>query len=338
MDKLNYFKDITFAYPELFWLLLLIPLLIVWYIWKEKTNKPEIQISTLSLLKEIKVSPKEYLRHSSLLLRIIVIGLLITILARPQSSSSWKDITTKGIDIILAMDISASMLAQDFKPDRLEASKEVAINFIDSRPNDRIGLVIFSGESFTQCPLTSDHAVVKNLFTSIKTGMIADGTAIGMGLANGINRIKDSKAKSKVIILLTDGVNNLGSVAPLTAAEIAKTFEIRVYTIGIGTTGKALSPIAINAFGQYEYDYVDVKIDEEILTKIANMTGGHYFRATDKQKLQNIYKEIDRLEKTIIEEKNFTNKAERFLPLAIAAGILLLLEFLLKNLVFRSIP
>lgn len=335
---MNYLKDITFAYPDLFWLLLLLPVLIVWYIWKEKSNKPELKISTLKFFDGIKSSPREYMRHSMFFLRTVSIGLLIIVLARPQSSSSWKNVTTEGIDIVLAMDISASMLAQDFKPDRLEASKEVAINFIDSRPNDRIGLVIFSGESFTQCPLTSDHAVVKNLFSSIKTGMIADGTAIGMGLANAVSRIKDSGAKSKVVILLTDGVNNLGAVAPLTAAEIAKTFGIRVYTIGIGTMGKALSPVSINAFGQYQYDFVDVKIDEDMMSKIATMTGGQYFRATDKHKLQNIYKEIDRLEKTIVEEKNFTNKAERFLPFALAAGILLLLEFLLKNIVFRSIP
>ena len=333
-----FLKDITFANPGLFWLLLVIPLLIIWYVWKGRNNNPELKTSSLKGFDGTEKSLKQYMRHSLFVIRILAITLLIIVLARPQSRSSWKNVTTEGIDIILSMDISASMLAQDFKPNRLESSKEVAMNFIDSRPDDRIGLVIFSGESFTQCPLTTDHAVIKNLFADVKTGMIADGTAIGMGLANAINRIKDSKAKSKVVILLTDGVNNTGSVAPLTAAEIAKTFGVRVYTIGIGTKGKALTPVAIMPNGQYEYDYVDVQIDEDLLGKIAALTGGKYFRATDMEKLKNIYKEIDHLEKTIIEEKNFSNKAEKFLPFAIAAGILLLLEFMLKISVFRNIP
>ena len=237
----------------------------------------------------------------------------------------------------MALDISGSMLAKDFKPDRLEAAKSVAKEFIDDRPNDRIGLVIFSGESFTQCPLTADHAVLKNLFSSIKTGMVADGTAIGNGLATAIARIKDSKAKSKVVILITDGVNNQGSVAPLTAAEIAKTFGVRVYTIGVGTIGKALAPVQMYPDGSYEYGYVDVNIDEQSLTEIAEMTGGKYFRATNNNKLKEVYHEIDRLEKTIFEEKNFSNKAEHFLPFAIASLLLLLTEFLLKNSIFKSI-
>jgi Ca-activated chloride channel family protein len=268
---------------------------------------------------------------------LLAISALIIVLMRPQSRSSWKDIKTEGIDIIMSLDISGSMLAKDFKPDRLEAAKEVAQDFIESRPNDRIGLVIFSGESFTQCPLTSDHAVLKNLFSGIHTGMVADGTAIGDGLATAISRVKDSKAKSKVVILLTDGVNNSGAVAPLTAAEIAKVFGVRVYTVGVGTRGKALSPIAMYPNGQYEYGYVDVNIDEKSLSEIAELTGGKYFRATDNKKLKEVYKEIDRMEKTIFEEKNFTNKAERFLPFAIAAAVLLLLEFLLRNTVFKSI-
>ena len=238
----------------------------------------------------------------------------------------------------MALDISGSMLAKDFKPNRIEAAKEVAQDFIDSRPNDRIGLVIFSGESFTQCPLTTDHAVIKNLFSGIHTGMVADGTAIGNGLATAVTRVKDSKAKSKVIILLTDGVNNQGSVAPLTAAEIAKAFGVRVYTVGVGTIGKALAPIAMYPDGSYEYGYVDVNIDEKVLNSISDMTGGKYFRATDNNKLKDIYKEIDRLEKTIFEEKNFTNKAEHFLPFAIAAALFLMLEFALRNTLFKSIP
>ena len=333
----DFLNDITFANKELLWLLLVIPVAIAWYIWKNKTYTGELKISSIQGLEGIKPSAKQYFRHTVIALRLAALSLLIVVLARPQSRSSWKDVKTEGIDIVMALDISGSMLAKDFKPDRLEASKEVAQDFIDSRPNDRIGLVIFSGESFTQCPLTSDHAVIKNLFSGIHTGMVADGTAIGNGLATAVTRVKDSKAKSKVVILLTDGVNNQGSVAPLTAAEIAKAFGVRVYTIGVGTVGKALSPIAMYPNGQYEYGYVDVNIDEKSLTEIADMTGGQYFRATDNDKLKDIYKEIDRLEKTIFEEKNFTNKAEHFLPFGIAAGILLLLEFILKNTIFRSI-
>jgi Ca-activated chloride channel family protein len=257
---------------------------------------------------------------------------------RPQSRSSFKDVKTEGIDIVIALDISSSMLAKDFKPNRLEAAEELAIKFIDSRPNDRIGLVIFSGESFTQCPLTSDHAVIKNLFSGIKLGMLADGTAIGNGLATSVSRIKDSQAKSKVVILLTDGVNNQGSVAPITAAEIAKAYGIRVYTIGLGTTGKALSFAGIYPDGSYAYEYMDVVIDEKTMTEIADMTGGKYFRATDNDKLKDVYKEIDRLEKTIFEEKNYTNKSEHFLPFAITAALLLLIEFLLRNTILKSIP
>ncbi len=334
----DFFNDITFANKELFWLLLVIPAIIAWHIWKNKTYTAELKVSSFENFHGLKPTAKQYLRHSLIVLRILAIALLIIVLARPQSRSSFKDVKTQGIDIVLALDISGSMLAKDFKPNRIEAAKEVAVDFIDSRPNDRIGLVIFSGESFTQCPLTTDHAVIKNLFEGIHTGMVADGTAIGNGLATAISRVKDSKAKSKVVILLTDGVNNQGSVAPLTAAEIAKAFDVRVYTIGVGTMGKALSPIAMYPDGSFQYGYVDVNIDEKTLGEIAVMTGGKYFRATDNGKLKDIYKEIDRLEKTIFEEKNFTNKAEHFLPFAIAAALLLLIEFLLKNTVFKSIP
>lgn len=334
----SFFNDITFANKELLWLLLVIPAIIAWYIWKNTTYTAEIKISTLNGFNGIKKSAKHYLRHSIIALRLLAIALLIIVLARPQSRSSWKDVKTEGIDILMSLDISGSMLAKDFKPNRLEAAKEVAVDFIDSRPNDRIGLVIFSGESFTQCPLTTDHAVVKNLFSGIRTGMVKDGTAIGNGLATAVSRVKDSKAKSKVVILLTDGVNNQGSVAPLTAAEIAKAFGVRVYTIGVGTIGKALAPVAMYPDGSYQYGYVDVNIDEKTLSEISDMTGGKYFRATDNKKLKEIYQEIDRLEKTIFEEKNFTNKAEHFLPFAISAAILLLIEFLLKNTVFKSVP
>lgn len=334
----NFFNDITFANKELFWFLLIIPVIIAWYIWKNKTYTAELKVSSFNEFAGIKKTYKHYFRHSLIASRLIAITLLILVLARPQSRSSYKDVKTEGIDIVMALDISGSMLAKDFKPNRIEAAKEVAQDFIDSRPNDRIGLVIFSGESFTQCPLTTDHAVIKNLFSGIHTGMVADGTAIGNGLATAVTRVKDSKAKSKVIILLTDGVNNQGSVAPLTAAEIAKAFGVRVYTIGVGTIGKALAPIAMYPDGSYEYGYVDVNIDEKVLNSISDMTGGKYFRATDNDKLKNIYKEIDRLEKTIFEEKNFTNKAEHFLPFALAAALFLLLEFALKNTIFKSIP
>jgi Ca-activated chloride channel family protein len=334
----DFFNDITFANKELRWLFLVIPFIILWYILKNKKNTAELKTSTLSGFENIKSSFKQHLRHLLIVLRLAAISALIIVLMRPQSRSSYKDVKTQGIDIVMALDISGSMLAKDFKPDRIEAAKEVAQDFIDSRPNDRIGLVIFSGESFTQCPITSDHAVIKNLFAGIHTGMVADGTAIGNGLATAISRVKDSKSKSKVVILLTDGVNNQGSVAPLTAASIAKAFGVRVYTIGVGTTGKALSPVGIYPDGSYEYAYVDVNIDEKVLGEIASMTGGKYFRATDNEKLRATYSEIDRLEKTIFEEKNFTNKAEHFLPFAIFAALLLLIEFLLKNTVFKSIP
>ncbi|MCW3102100.1 MAG: aerotolerance regulator BatA [Bacteroidetes bacterium] len=334
---LSFFNDITFADKDLRWLFLLLPLLLGWYIWKNRSYNPELKVSSVGGFEGIQPSFRQYSRHGLFALRLAAISLLILVLMRPQSRSSWKDVKTEGIDIVMSLDISSSMLARDFKPDRLEAAKDVAQDFIDSRPNDRIGLVIFAAESFTQCPLTSDHAVIKNLFAGIHTGMVTDGTAIGNGLATAIARVKDSKAKSKVVILLTDGVNNQGSVAPMTAAEIAKAFNVRVYTIGVGTMGKALSPIGMYPNGQYEYGYLDVNIDEKSLTEIAGLTGGKYFRATDNRKLKDIYKEIDRLEKTIFEEKNFTNKAEWFLPFAIAAAVLLLLEFILKNTVFRSI-
>lgn len=317
--------------------LISIPLLAIWFFLKKKKQVVSIQLSSLSVLGNVKPNLKVRLRNVPFLFRLIALALIIVALARPQSKTSWQDIKTEGIDIVIAFDISASMLAKDFKPDRLEAAKEVAISFIDKRPNDRIGLVIFSGESFTQCPLTSDHNILKNLFKDVKTGMVQDGTAIGMGLATAVNRIKDSKAKSKVIILLTDGVNNSGSVSPELAAEIAVPFGIRVYTIGVGTTGMALSPVALYPNGQYAYDYVEVKIDEDVMRKISELTNGKYFRATNKQKLEEIYKEIDTLEKSIIEEKQYTKKNEMFLPFAAAAFLFLVLEFILKNTWLKTV-
>jgi Ca-activated chloride channel family protein len=245
-------------------------------------------------------------------------------------------VNTEGIDITIALDISTSMLAEDFKPNRLEAAKKAATEFINARINDRIGLVVFSSTSFTQCPITFDHDVLKNLFKSVKSGMIEDGTAIGMGLATAVDRLKDSKAKSKVIILLTDGINNTGIVAPLTAAEIAKTYGVRVYTIGVGTKGKAPYPMQ-TPFGT-QYVNVDVQIDEDVLRKIASTTNGKYFRAVGNKALENIYKEIDKLEKTKIDESVFSRKTEEFLPLAIIAGALLLFEVLFRYFYLRKIP
>jgi Ca-activated chloride channel family protein len=267
--------------------------------------------------------------------RVAAITLLIIVLARPQSTNKFQNISTEGIDIVLTLDISGSMLARDFKPDRLEASKNVATEFISGRPYDRIGLVVFSGESFTQCPLTSDHAVLINLLRDIESGMIEDGTAIGNGLATAVNRIKDSEAKSKVIILLTDGVNNRGDIAPATAADIAKTFGIRVYTVGVGTMGMAPYPVQ-TPFG-LQYQNMPVEIDEAILKEISQVTGGMYFRATDNDKLVQVYREIDKLEKSKIDVRQFSRKDERYMLPAILAFILIGLEMLVRHTFFRNL-
>lgn len=317
---------------------MIVPIMIAWYIYKLKTQEGEVNYSSFTLFTGIKSSLKAKFRHVLFVLRLFCVSLLILAIARPQSRSSWKDTKTEGIDIVVSLDLSLSMLAKDFKPNRLTVAKEVLSDFIDARPNDKIGLVVFGGEAFTQCPLTTDHKIIKNMFNDIQAGMLDNGTAIGLGLADGVARVKDSKAKSKVVILISDGVNNAGEIAPLTAADIAKTFGVRVYCIGVGTKGKALQPIAMYPNGQIEYDYMDVDIDEATMTQISKMTGGKYFRATDRESLEKTYKEIDQLEKTIISEKSFTNKAEHFLPLAIVAAICLLLEFLLKRFVFKAIP
>lgn len=328
--------SIQFANPEYFYLLLVIIPMVTWYVLKDRNAQASMQISTTKGFDKAPRSYKYYLRHALFALRVLTIALLVVVMARPQSSDKWQNTTTHGIDIVMSLDISSSMLAQDFKPDRLEAAKDVATQFILGREQDKIGLVIFSGESFTQCPLTTDHAVLVNLFRDIKSGMIEDGTAIGLGLANAVNRLKDSQAKSKVVILLTDGVNNRGEIAPVTAAELAKTFGIRVYTIGIGTQGTAPYPVQ-TPFGT-QYQNMPVKIDEEVLTKIADMTGGQYFRATDKNKLQSIYQEIDKLEKTKIEVKQFSTKSEEYLIFALLAALLMILEIVLRNTLLRNIP
>lgn len=329
-------NDVSFNNPELLWLALIVVPIIAWYIWKERTIHADMSFSSLSLFKEIKRRGNPWLRHILFAMRMVAILLLIVALARPQNSNQWEEYSSEGIDIVLAVDISSSMLARDFAPDRLEAAKEVASKFVNARNHDRIGLVVFSGESFTQCPLTTDHAVVVNLLNELKSGMIEDGTAIGLGLANGVNRLKDSQAKSKVIILLTDGVNNRGAIAPETAAELAKTFGIRVYTIGVGTYGTAPYPVQ-TPFG-VQMQQVPVEIDEPSLISIAEVTGGRYFRADDNEKLASIYKEIDELEKDKIEVKHFSKKVELFFPFALLALIFFLGEALLRYSLLRRIP
>ncbi len=328
--------DITFLHPQYFFLLLLLIPMIGWYVWRQKNMNASLQISSLKGFGPIGKSKKMYIRHLPMVLRSLSIIMIIFALARPQSSNKLRTSTTEGIDIIICLDVSSSMLAMDFKPNRLEAAKEVAINFIQGRHNDRIGLVVFAAESFTQCPLTIDHAVLVNLFRDISPGMLEDGTAIGNGLATAVTRIKDSNSKSKVIILLSDGENNRGQIAPLTAAEIAKTFGVRVYTIGVGTIGTAPFPIN-TVFGQQTQN-VEVKIDEAMLRSIASITGGHYFRATDKNKLAEIYKEIDSMEKTKTEVQEFTKKSEEFLVFAILGLVFLISEILIRNTILRTLP
>ncbi|MDD4992455.1 MAG: VWA domain-containing protein [Paludibacter sp.] len=326
----------TFHNPEyLFLLLLLIPV-IYWYIREMHKSDASLQISSHRNLVHFPKSRKIKLRHVPFILRTLVISFIIIALARPQASNSWRTQNTEGIDIMMAIDISGTMLSKDLKPNRIEAAKTVATEFISSRPNDNIGLVVFASESFTQCPLTTDHAVLINLFQAVNFGMIADGTAIGLGLANAVNRIKDSKAKSKVIILLTDGSNNSGDIAPATAAEIAKTFGIRVYTVGIGSHGMVEMPM-MTPMG-IQYQLAQSEFDEKSLQDIANTTGGKYFRATDNSKLRLIYQEIDKLEKTKISVREYSKKEEQFYVFSLLAFIMLVLEVLLRNTYFRRIP
>jgi Ca-activated chloride channel family protein len=332
--KVKIFSQIEFANPGFFWLLLLIPVVVGWYIWREQKLQGSLSISAVKGFSLPVKSMIPRLRHLGVILRSLAFLALIIALARPQSAFSWQNSTTQGIDIVIASDISGSMLAEDFKPNRLEAGKNIAIDFIKDRPDDRIGLVIFSGESFTQCPLTIDHDVLINLFAAIKNGMVDDGTAIGMGLATAVNRLKDSEAKSKVVILLTDGSNNAGSIPPVTAAEIAKQFNVRVYTVGIGTRGYAPYPVQTPMGIRYQNMPVDV--DEGTLSKIAGITGGKYFRATDNEKLKNIYEQIDKLEKAKIDVTQYHKKTECFLPFAVIALILLLTEFILKNTLLKG--
>ena len=326
--------NIAFENGWFLWFLLVIPLLIVYYFYRQGKASAPVTLSTAGFLAGGKKTFRHYLRHILFVLRLMAIAAVTVVIARPQNVDKWQSSSTEGIDIIMALDVSGSMLARDFNPDRLEASKNVATEFISGRPYDRIGLTVFSGESFTQCPLTTDHAVLINLLREVKSGIIEDGTAIGVGLATAINRIKDSDAISKVVILLTDGVNNTGSIDPVTAAEIAKTFGIRVYTVGVGSMGFADYPVQ-TPFGM-RYQKMQVEIDEALLQRIAEMTGGQYFRAVDNTSLQRVYAEIDKLEKSKIETREHSKREEVFMPWALAAVILLGLELLMRYLLMKN--
>ena len=330
-------EGIEFLNKSWFWLMLIIPLAVLWYVLKRNKQSAELKISSLRGFKVTKSWIPKF-KHILFAFRLLALALLITAMARPQTVDvSTRTKTTRGIDIVMAIDVSASMLAKDLKPNRLEALKLVAAEFIQGRPNDRIGLVEYAGESYTKTPITSDKSIVLRSLKEIEYNTIIEGgTAIGMGLATAVNRIKDSKAKSKVIILLTDGVNNSGFIDPITASELAVEYGIKTYTIGLGTNGMALSPVALSRDGKFQYGRVQVEIDEDLLKEIAEATGGQYFRATDNKKLKEIYKEIDKLEKTEVEEFKFYNYEEKYRPLVLWAGLLLLLEVLLRFTIFRS--
>lgn len=326
-----------FANPGMLWFLLICPLLIGWWIWRRRTANPSLQISTAGPFRKFGRPARQFGLYAMYALRILVLGCLIVCLARPQTRDAWRSSKTEGTDMVIALDISSSMLALDFKPDRLEAAKKIAANFINGRESDNMGLVIFAGEAFTGVPMTTDRATLVNYVNSLNREMLDDGTAIGDGLATSINRIKDGKAKSKSIILLTDGSNNTGIVAPLTAAEIAKELGIKVYTIGIGTNGMADYPV-INMFGRVEYQKQPVVIDENTLRQIADITGGKYFRATGNKVLQEVFDEINKLEKSEIDVKHFSHTEDHYMPWALAALALLLLELVLRQTWLRTIP
>ena len=329
------FDNIEFAYPQFFWLFLLLPLALLWYLFKRKKEVAAVRLSSIKGFVGNGMLPK--LKPLLFVLRLLALAAIITALARPQTEDiSTRTKTTKGIDIVMAIDVSSSMLAQDLKPNRLAALKDVAADFIEKRPSDRIGLVAYAGESYTKTPITSDKSIVQGSLREITYGQLEDGTAIGMGLATSVNRLKESKAISKVIILLTDGVNNSGFIEPQTAADLAVEYDIKTYTIGLGTNGNALTPIAYKRDGSFQYGMRQVEIDEKLLQEIAEVTGGEYFRATDNEKLEEIYNEINKLEKTEIEEFKYYKYEEKFRPLIFLAGLLLLLEWGLKATLFKS--
>ena len=329
-------ENISFLNPYFFWLFLLLPVIIFWEVFSHKTKQAKLKLPTIKKINQKTI--RVYLRPILFILRFIALSLLIISLARPQVSEvSIKSKTNKGIDIVMAIDVSSSMLAQDLKPNRLSALKRVASEFIDDRISDRIGLVVYAGESYTMTPITNDKNIIKNSLSEISfKGVIEDGTAIGMGLATAVNRLKDSRAKSKVIILLTDGVNNSGFIDPKIASELALEYKIKTYTIGLGSNGMARAPIGILPNGNFQYGMTKVEIDEKLLKSISSVTGGQYFRATDNEKLAQIYSSINRLEKTEIEEIKYTNFEEKYRPLVIIVLTLIISEFLLRNTLFRS--
>jgi len=333
----DWLQHIEFVHPWWLYALLLLPLLVFWHLHKIRKQQVYMTVSSTEPIKDL-TSIRTKVYPFLPLLSLLALGALIIALARPQLSLTEEEVKAEGIDIVIAMDVSSSMLAQDFKPDRLSVSKAVAKSFVDKRTYDRIGLVVFAAESYTQCPLTTDHRVVKDFLDGLQCGILEDGTAIGMGLASAINRMKESEAKSKVVILLTDGVNNSGYIKPMTAAEIAKELGTKVYTIGVGTRGRALMPQQRRGNGEYLYRMVNVNIDEALLRTIADDTGGKYYRATDEESLQAIYTEIDALEKTEIEVTTFKRYSEEFRPFLIIAIIAFLIEVLLRMTVFRTIP
>ena len=326
----------VFLNPNYLYLLLLLIPLIAWYVIRLSKTQASFKLASTSAFKNMKPGLRVYMRHLPFLLRVASIALIIIVIARPQSVNSWEETETQGIDIVLALDVSGSMLSQDLQPDRLQAAKKVASEFVVDRKNDNIGLVVFAGESFTQCPLTTDHKVLLNLLNDIEFGIIEDGTAIGLGLATSVNRLKDSESDSRVVILLTDGTNNSGQIAPLTAADLARSYGIRVYTVGVGTTGMAPTPVQ-TPFG-IRMQNMPVDIDEKTLTEIAVMTGGQYFRAQDTDGLRQVYDEIDEMEKYLISVQNVTQRKEVFLPFALIALALLLVELLLRRTWLRNIP
>ncbi len=330
------FHNITLVHPWLLLGLALVPLLIVWYVWRYRKQEPTLRISDMSLMEGSQPTLRQRLRPLLYVLRLAAVALLVVALARPQRQMSREEMQVEGIDVVLAMDISGSMMAEDFRPNRLEAAKKVAASFIEGRKDDRIGLVVFAGEAFTQIPLTIDHHVLLDQLSRVKTGIIKDGTAMGDGLATAVNRLKDSQAKSKVIILLTDGINNQGSVDPQNAAEIAALYDIRLYTIGVGTRGSAPYPFK-DQFGRTVYQNVPVEIDEQLLTSMAEATKeGKYFRSTNKQSLENIFAEIDHMEKTKVDVTRYENNKDIYLPLLLLALGCLGLELVLQLLYFKN--
>jgi len=335
MKALMDWKHLSFAQPYFFLLLLLIPVMIWWQWRNNKKQAPAFRVTSVAGIKGLKPGWKVQLRPLMFVLRLLAVLMLIIALARPQSSNVTESVDSDGIDIVLSLDVSGSMMAEDLKPNRLEAAKEVAIDFVNRRPADRIGLVIFSGESFTQCPITIDHDVVISQIKQVESGSLADGTAIGMGLATAVDRLRNSTARSKVIILLTDGVNNTGLIDPNTALEIAKAYKLRVYCIGVGTRGEAPYPVQTPMGMQRQM--MPVEIDEPLMRNIATQTGGKYFRATSNASLSAIYKEIDQMEKTKIEVSSYKHFTDLFFPLALIALACLALEMLLRYTVFRSI-